>query len=176
MAIWGLNELQVSPEHQLQQVVHKRGLSFATNSFKAQQFSLRNYRGSKLSTKDYLLQTRLYVQLDELLIKLVDGIYNDNQKLQRIVTQCKASGSKLIFVPTSKCTCLDLLTMFYINYTTLQTGSTIFHETQINDMLCRMSKIIRVRRGQQYLSKGMIQAIGESITNDPVITVLSSQF
>ena len=78
MAIWGLNELQVSPEHQLQQVVHKRGLSATTNSFKAQQFSLRNYRGSKLSTKDYLLQTRLYMQLDELLIKLVDGIYNDH--------------------------------------------------------------------------------------------------
>jgi hypothetical protein len=90
------------------------------------------------------------------------------------VAQSKANGSKLIFIPTSKCTCLDLMTMFYINYKALQTGSTIFHETPVNDMMCRMSKMIRVRRGQPYLSERIVQAIGDSISNDSVITVLSS--
>jgi hypothetical protein len=174
MAIWSMNEPQVSPEHKLRQFVHKRGLPSPYNIFKAQQLILKNYGSSKLSTKDYLVQTRLYFQLDELLIDLLDGIYSNNTKLDKIVSDCKARGSKLVFVPTSKCTVLDLLAMFYINYTTLQNGSTIFHETQINDLLCRMSGMIRVRRGQSYLSARLNKEIKKSISNDPVITILSS--
>lgn len=96
-------------------------------------YSLRNYVDTDLRAIDYLHQTKLFMYLESLLMNLLDGIYFNEKQLKNIMSLSKFKKSKILMITTSRCTSLDLLILFCINFKTIQNGSTIFHETQMAD-------------------------------------------
>lgn len=58
---------------------------------------------------------------------MFDDIFVEEEKLKKFAKLSQTSKSTMVFIPTSKCTALELLLLFFVNFKVLQTGSTIYH-------------------------------------------------
>lgn len=67
------------------------------------------------------------MQLDKVFTNLFDDIFVEEEKLRKFAKL--SQKSTMVFIPTSKCTGLELLLLFFVNFKVLQMGSTIFHQT-----------------------------------------------
>jgi hypothetical protein len=74
-----------------------------------------------------VVQSSFYYKLNGIFKRLIEGIYMDDVKFKKIVEAAKRKNGRIVFVPVSKCSNLDLYLMFFVNFMIFNNSGPIFH-------------------------------------------------
>lgn len=120
LCVWCLKEQKISPEHNLEQLlsVNQMLIWNAERAYKA-------FKQSELSLVPSLFQKTMYMTLSTVLLKVMEGIYVDWNGFDKLVA--KKSSKKYVVVLMNDTQNLDMLIMFYLNYTNLKSPGSFFH-------------------------------------------------
>ena len=143
MAIWALGEHKIPTEHPLEQIVSHTAMNVNHLSE-----SVSLYRHSRTTAKKAAIQASLFYRLTRVFQRGAEGIFIDPAQLKRL----KQTNNKIILMPTSNGTHLDLYLMFYINMAIFGQVGSIFHQVPTNDWFKDLTAMIFVSKGKAALT------------------------
>lgn len=125
LCVWCLKEQKISPEHDLQQVL-------SVNQFLpwTLEKAYHSYKQSELSIVPSLYQKTMFMTLNSILFKVMEGIYVAWNGFDKLIAA--KTNKKYVVVLMNDTQNLDMLIMFYLNYTRLKSPGSFFHSGSLH--------------------------------------------
>lgn len=166
LCVWGLKEQKISPEFELEQVLSVNqwaywNLEKAYNAFKQ----------SQLALVPSLAQKSMFLTLNSILYKLVEGVFVGWNGFEELLA--KKSTKKYVIVLMNEPQNLDMLILFYINYTRLRSPGSFYHSGSLQGDLMRQCQFEWVPKDKK-MDKGMLEKFLNCICSDRVTFVSST--